>query len=146
MLRVVTDDDAHAESRWAIDEICAEGARRMLAAALEAEVDGYVEGLAGSWTSAGHRLVVRNGHAEARTITTGAGAIKVQAPVNDRRTNPETGERSRRSGWHRGAGDRGSSTYTGSLHAQGGSPRRHLTRTRAGPAGPPIPGDATRPR
>ena len=39
MLRVVTDDDGRAETRSAIDEICAEGARRMLAAALEAEVD-----------------------------------------------------------------------------------------------------------
>jgi len=90
MLRVVTDETARAETRWAIDEICAEGARRMLAAALEAEVDGYIQGLASKVDEAGHRLVVRNEHAEARTVTTGAGAIEVQAPrVNDRRTDPE---------------------------------------------------------
>jgi len=96
MLRVVTDDDARAETRWAIDEICAEGARRMLAAALEAEVDGYIEALADEVDERGHRLVVRNGHAEARVVTTGAGAIEVQAPrVNDKRTDPGTGQRLR---------------------------------------------------
>ena len=96
MLRVVNDDDARAETQWAIDEICAEGARRMLAAALEAEVDAYIEGLVDELDEDGHRLVVRNGHANERTVTTGAGAIGVQAPrVNDRRVDPGTGERCR---------------------------------------------------
>jgi transposase-like protein len=96
MLRVVTDDAARAETQWAIDEICAEGARRMLAAALEAEVDGYVSSLTGEVDEAGHRMVVRNGHAEERTVTTGAGAIGVRAPrVNDRRVDAESGERCR---------------------------------------------------
>jgi transposase-like protein len=68
----------------------------MLAAALEAEVDAYIEGLVDELDENGHRLVVRNGHAEARTVTTGAGAIGVQAPrVNDRRVDPDTGERCR---------------------------------------------------
>ena len=48
MLRVVTNDGSRAEMQSAIDEICAEGARRMLAAALEAEVDGYITALANS--------------------------------------------------------------------------------------------------
>jgi len=79
-----------------LDEIVREGARRMLAAALEAEVAGYVEALAGELDEEGHRLVVRNGHAEARTITTGAGGIEIEAPrVDDRRVDPETGERCR---------------------------------------------------
>jgi putative transposase len=96
MLRVVTDGDGRAEMRSAIDKICAEGARRMLAAALEAEVDAYVAALADERDGAGRRLVVRNGHAEARTITTGAGAIEVEQPrVNDRRVDPESGERAR---------------------------------------------------
>ncbi len=47
MLRVVTDDDARAELAVGLDEIVREGARRMLAAALEAEVDAYIEALAG---------------------------------------------------------------------------------------------------
>ncbi|MEZ5266982.1 MAG: IS256 family transposase [Acidimicrobiales bacterium] len=96
MLRVVTDDDARAEMRWALDEIVLEGARRMLAAALEAEVDAYIAGLADQLDERGHRLVVRNGHAEPRTITTAAGRTKVRAPrVDDRRVDPETGERCR---------------------------------------------------
>jgi len=96
MLRVVTDEAAGAETAWAIDEICAEGARRMLAVALEAEVDGYIQALADQVDERGHRLVVRNGHAEARTVTTGAGAIEVVAPrVNDRRVDPESGQRCR---------------------------------------------------
>lgn len=96
MLRVVTDDDARAEMRWALDEIVLEGARRMLAAALEAEVDAYIAGLADQVDEAGHRLVVRNGHAEPRTITTAAGRMEVRAPrVDDRRVDPDTGERAR---------------------------------------------------
>ncbi len=68
----------------------------MLAAAIEAEADAYVEALVGELDEAGHRLVVRNGHAEARTITTAAGPIEIQAPrVNDRRVDSETGERCR---------------------------------------------------
>ncbi len=47
MLRVVVDDDASAELRAGLDEVVLEGARRMLIATLEAEVDGYIEALAG---------------------------------------------------------------------------------------------------
>ncbi len=42
MLRVVTDDDRCEDAPAGLDEIVREGARRMLAAALEAEVDAYV--------------------------------------------------------------------------------------------------------
>lgn len=48
-------------------------ARRMLAAALEAEVNQYVVELAGEWDEVGRRLVVRNGHHRERTVTTAAG-------------------------------------------------------------------------
>ena len=96
MLTVVTDGGAGAEMRSALDEIVLDGARRMLAAALEAEVDGYVTELAGERDGAGRRLVVRNGHAEPRTITTAAGGVEVSAPrVNDRRVDEATGERHR---------------------------------------------------
>ena len=96
MLTVVTDDDARAEMTAGLDEIVREGARRMLAAALEAEVDAYIEALGDELSERGRRLVVRNGHAEPRTITTAAGGIEIEAPrVNDRRVDPETGERFR---------------------------------------------------
>ena len=44
----------------------------------------------------GHRLVVRNGSHQPREVLTSAGAVEVTAPrVNDRRSDPETGERRR---------------------------------------------------
>ena len=51
-----------------IDQIVREGARRMLAAALRAEVDAYIAEFSGQRDECGHRLVVRNGSAEARTL------------------------------------------------------------------------------
>jgi len=96
MLRVLTDDDVNAEMGAGLDEIVREGARRMLAAALEAEVEGYVAAFVDELDQRGRRLVTRNGHAEARTITTAAGGIKIEAPrVNDRRVDDETGQRRR---------------------------------------------------
>ena len=75
-----------------LDEIVREGARRMLAAALEAEVDGYVAALADEWTRGATGWSTRNGHAEPRTITTAAGGIEIEAPrVDDRRVDPEIG-------------------------------------------------------
>jgi len=96
VLRVLTDDDANAELCAGLDEIVREGARRMLAAALEAEVEGYVSAFVDEVDDRGRRLVTRNGHAEARTITTAAGGIDIEAPrVNDRRVDDETGQRRR---------------------------------------------------
>lgn len=90
------DNGAAASSRSLLDEIVRDGARQMLAAALQAEVAAYVEGHADQLDEAGHRLVVRNGHHAAREVTTAAGAVAVRAPrVNDKRTDEATGERRR---------------------------------------------------
>jgi transposase-like protein len=79
-----------------IDEIVREGARRMLAAALQAEVADYVARFAGELDENGRRLVVRNGSAESRQVLTSAGAVQVTAPrVNDKRIDPDSGERQR---------------------------------------------------
>jgi transposase-like protein len=79
-----------------LDEIAREGARRMLAAALKAESDAYVDALVDQLDEDGHRLVVRNGHAEPRTVLCAAGAVEVRAPrVNDKRVDEATGERKR---------------------------------------------------
>jgi hypothetical protein len=79
-----------------IDELVREGARRMLAEALQAEVDDYIARFADERDEAGHRLVVRNGSHQPREVLTSAGAVEVVAPrVNDRRTDPDTGERRR---------------------------------------------------
>ncbi|CAL9510549.1 IS256 family transposase ISRjo4 [Streptomyces sp. enrichment culture] len=95
MLSVVNEDGSTATGSL-IDEIVREGARRMLAAALEAEVDQYIAELAAERDERGHRLVVRNGHHRPRTVTTAAGPVEVRAPrVNDRRVDKATGERQR---------------------------------------------------
>ena len=96
MLRVVADDDARADMTLELDEICREGARRMLAAALEAERDAYLASFVDDRDEDGRRLVVGNGHARPRVIATGAGPIEVEAPrVNDKRVDEATGERRR---------------------------------------------------
>ena len=79
-----------------IDEIVREGARRMLAEALQAEVDAYIAAFAAERGENGRRLVVRNGYHQPREVLTSAGAIEVTVPrVNDKRTDPESGERRR---------------------------------------------------
>jgi putative transposase len=92
MLSVVNDNAAAADGRSLLDEICRDGARRMLAVALEAEVDAYLAELVDERDEEGHRLVRRNGHAKAREIQTVAGAVEIRQPrVNDRRVDPESG-------------------------------------------------------
>jgi putative transposase len=96
MLSVVPDDVAQAELRLELDELFREGARRMLAVALEVEVDAYITGYAAQVDERGHRLVRRNGHAPARSITTGVGQVELVRPrVDDRRVDPATGQRMR---------------------------------------------------
>jgi putative transposase len=51
---------------WLLDEIVRDGARQMLAAALQAEVAAYIEAHADQVDEAGRRLVVRNGQADSR--------------------------------------------------------------------------------
>ncbi len=80
MLTVVPDPRAREASGESslIDEIVREGARRMLAAALAAEVDAYVVAFAGERDENGRRLVVRNGYHAAREVLTSAGAVEVR--------------------------------------------------------------------
>ncbi|MGH3277303.1 MAG: IS256 family transposase [Streptosporangiaceae bacterium] len=98
MLTVVPDPagrDASAPSSL-IDEIVREGARRMLAEALQAEVDAYIAAFAGERDDHGRRLVVRNGSHQSRDVLTSAGAVQVTVPlVNDKRTDADTGQRVR---------------------------------------------------
>ncbi|GCE44945.1 mobile element protein [Rhodococcus wratislaviensis] len=103
MLTVVDNIDDSNETgapvgagRSLLDEIVRDGARQMLAAALQAEVADYIARHAGEVDEHGHRLVVRNGYHAERGVITAAGAIAVKAPrVNDKRTDPDTGERKR---------------------------------------------------
>ena len=82
--------------RVTLDGLAREGARRMIAAALEAEVDEYVGSFIGEVDGDGKRLVVRNGRARERKVTVGSGTVPVRAPrVNDKRVDEETGKRKR---------------------------------------------------
>jgi transposase-like protein len=79
-----------------LDDLASEGARRMIAAALEAEVGEYVERFAEEVDEDGRRLVVRNGRARERKLTVGSGIVPIRAPrVNDKRIDEQTGERQR---------------------------------------------------
>jgi putative transposase len=96
VLTVVNEDSTTPSGSSLLDEIVREGARRMLAAALEAEVNAYIAELADERDDKGRRLVVRNGHHQPRKVTTAAGVVEVKAPrVNDKRVDEATGERKR---------------------------------------------------
>jgi putative transposase len=78
--------DTEATVRGTLDELAREGARRMIEVALQLEVEEYVNRHRGERDATGHAIVVRNGTARPRTVTTGVGPIPVAAPrVNDRR-------------------------------------------------------------
>ena len=90
MLKVLGTQAAADETdgRSLLDEIAREGARRMLAAALEAEVAAYLDAPHDERDAEGHAVVVRNGKGRTRRITLGAGTIAVSGPrVNDRRVD-----------------------------------------------------------
>lgn len=74
------------EITQSLDELAREGARRMILAALELEVEHYMRALRHLRDEQGHAMVVRNGKARQRTVHLGAGSMKIRAPrVNDRR-------------------------------------------------------------
>jgi putative transposase len=94
-VRTLAVGEGNEEITLALDELAREGARRMIAAALRAEADEYVERFSDELDEDGHRVVVRNGRARARKVTVGSGTIPIKAPrVNDKRVDEE-GERQR---------------------------------------------------
>ena len=84
MLTVVHDQESSNENATAggslLDEIVRDGARAMLAAALQAEVAAYIDAHLREVDEAGHRLVLRNGFHQPREVVTAAGAVRVRAP------------------------------------------------------------------
>ncbi len=94
-LRVVDDEGAEVDGDGKqqlveLDELCRLAAREMIAVALEAERRAYLERHAGAVDADGRRLVVGNGYAREREITTAAGRVEVRAPrVHDRRPDEQ---------------------------------------------------------
>jgi transposase-like protein len=86
--------DEHENFACDLDEIAREGARRMLAQALEAEVTDYIARNR-ERDEKGRAQVFRNGKARPRKVTLGSGTIEVRAPRVDDRRRGENGSRHR---------------------------------------------------
>ncbi len=75
-----------AASRDVLTGILRDGAQRLLAEAIDAEVEGWISRHAELKDARGRQLVVRNGHHPTRTLVTGVGPVEVSQPrVLDRR-------------------------------------------------------------
>ena len=95
MRRLHQNEESREELTLDLDELARQGARRMLAEALEAEVQDYLEAARSQRDEHGRALVVRNGHANEREVLLGVGSVEVRAPrVNDKRVD-EDGNRHR---------------------------------------------------
>lgn len=83
---VDTTADLEGAGTVNLDELCRMAAQQMLATALLAERQAYLDAHAESVDATGKRLVVANGYARQRDVVTGAGPVTVSAPrVNDKR-------------------------------------------------------------
>jgi putative transposase len=75
-----------------LDELVREGARRMIQAAIDSEVEAFIERHSGRVDELGRRMVVKNGSLPAREILTGAGPVEIkQGRVRDK--NSDTHDR-----------------------------------------------------
>lgn len=63
-----------------ITQILREGAKKLLATALEAEINEFIEKYSQLLDSTGHRRVTRNGYLPERDIQTGLGPVRVKSP------------------------------------------------------------------
>jgi len=107
MLKVITTKEAAPAGEAptigaTLDDLARDGARRMIAAALQLEVAEYVARCREVRDEGGHALVVRNGTARPRPVTTGVGPVILAAP-RVKRSAPRRPARARRRGfrgWH----------------------------------------------
>jgi putative transposase len=89
---IETQIEATPETMGALEVIVREGARKMLQAALEAEIEEHLSRYKHLVDEEGKRLVVRNGVMPERTVLTGAGPIPIKRPRVDDRTLSARGE------------------------------------------------------
>ena len=79
-----TNNQVAQTSDDVLTSIIREGAKRLITAALEAEVDSYIQEFASERDQSGRRMVVRNGYCPERHVQTGVGSVPVERPrVND---------------------------------------------------------------
>ena len=79
MLTVVHENDQSSDGKTAtgrslLDEIVRDGARKIRAAALQAEVTAYIDQFTDHLDETGHGKVVRNGYHTERDVLTAAGS------------------------------------------------------------------------
>lgn len=72
-----------------LDDILQEGARKLLQAAIEEEIDKHLEKYKSLRDAEGKQLITRNGHMPEREIQTGVGPVSVRRPRVDDRALPE---------------------------------------------------------
>jgi transposase-like protein len=78
-------DFGRESTKDVLTDVLRSGAQKLLLAAVEEELEKFLEGYASLRLSDGRLAVVRNGHLPVRTIQTGLGDIEVQVPkVRDR--------------------------------------------------------------
>jgi transposase-like protein len=81
----LTPKQVETDSKSVLEDICRKGARRCLAAALEAEVDEFMNSMSTKRDENGHCLAVRNGYHKERPLMTGMGPVNSKQPrVDDR--------------------------------------------------------------
>jgi putative transposase len=74
------EEPGEVEAKTPLEQLIAEGARKMLQAAIEHEVKEYLQAYRGQRTTAGRAVVVRNGYLPERDLLTGIGPLKVCQP------------------------------------------------------------------
>ena len=74
------EQPAELEAKTPLEGLIAEGARKRLQAAIENEVQEYVQAHRGRRTEADRAVVVRNGYLPERDLVTGVGPLKVCQP------------------------------------------------------------------
>ncbi len=86
MKKNVPSRQTDSEPRVGLDEIVRDGAQKMLQAALETEIEAFLEQHSGIVDEEGRRQIVRNGHLPERELLTGAGTLSLEQPrARDRR-------------------------------------------------------------
>ena len=63
-----------------LTDLLRQGARQLIAQAVEAELNGFLATYADQADLAGRRRLVRHGHLPERTVQTGIGALPVKVP------------------------------------------------------------------
>lgn len=72
----------------ALSELVRQGARQIIAQAVEAELNEFLGQYQGLRDDRGRQIIVRNGYLPERTITTGIGEVAIQVPkVRDRNSS-----------------------------------------------------------